>query len=1396
MTSTIKPSQLTRVGYTYQDYICVQLLIDWFHDPEKYQWVCIEGANTEQGELKTIDDVIAFDKNGRYSLIQVKFTTDSAREDLKLDFDWLLKKKGAGTSLIQKWARDVGVYRAKGKISIATLKTNRAPDDELAKCLNGKKIEIDRISQQRLAEVISQVGSYDTAKEFFDEFVFDHSQSQLEDLYQHLYNQIVPRHATPEGWYRFLEAVQQWATHRNEPSPDGQITLNHIYELLGSGIGRSLSQFFEVPEGYAPPTEQFHAEMLQRIASNGGWVVSGLPGMGKSTYLSHLTSCLVGLKIPVIRHHYSLSTQSIVDRTTYPNVARSLQHQLQTIYPELFVSREFDANKLEEWLALAADRSATEDKILVVIIDGLDHVAREQREITQLEHLVNRLLPFKDKFCLVFGTQPVSDAHLPAKLSVDVPKADRWLNLPAMDMNSIKCWVENLSDSKRIAITIHGEHKSEALAEVSEALLRASGGYPLHIFYSLQNLALLGKSVNKYEIEKLPVCPDGDIRIYYAALWSSLPESSRAILLLIACVDFPWPDKDSIGSRFENSLEFLEAYSTIQHLVEKRRSGIFPFHGSLLIFLREQQAFKDSSHTLLIRVKDWLLTRAPTYWKWGWQWIVEAHMGDSQPILNGITREWLVDSFCRGYPPQHIEHIISSAEKIALELELYAQLVHLRLLKIRLVNGPEFQVQEYPQFMRCALSWSLEKYGLHWGADNLNLLGEKEIAVVGALFRDIDDEVRLDCFKEIMRRLEFYVNVGDDSGNQKIPTLIDGVIDLLCDANAPSVDMLLEFLDRVTDKETYFRKAFDKLIATGNGYIILQIEPGALPGEIVQLFWTYFVIVCGLEKISILDRPEHKEAGRTAFGSVALWLCNHSVNVDELMLPQVEDSERSTDVYVLCEIFFAFLAKYLQNGNVTSLPSGSFVGGVQGFLEKASEILEYAASKFAEDLRAGRQIDPFSIHEIVMQTALPRTLGRDYHLAGAEFSLEQALTRISAYVYVLLGESRVKSIAIAYKEIATENPWWNAENWLGFAATIIPRAIPNELSDGVLQSRIDELRKKRDSTSMLANDSLDVAKLALSLRRESLGRDCLFLSAQHVLGYGWRKDTTFSELFDAIQYCSDYGVGNIPEWLRRVAPFVNDVFDFSEREIRHIPVWNLRLIAQYAPERLVDEFDYHLQNQNWGILPDVLENFVAHCDLTCEADFALIRCLSLSECISALEKRAETDPRFVPLLDEKLKFLGGRPPEKRESYSTPVAEKVIDIELSKYPPEDLNALYRELKEERDVFDAGEFLRLWIGHWEGEGRGLQIISEFDKFWDSHREFPYSMRKVIGEIFSLSQKLQGARAAYRWAVRDIRTNNHWSRWSGSRSMEVLKKYAQVYSSEWKRLLTGGCSKICVN
>ena len=595
--SNIKPSQLTRVGYTYQDLMCIRTLINWFHDPEKYQWMSIEG-NQGLGHVKSLDDVICFTASGEYELYQVKFTIDSERDDLRLDFDWLLKKKGKGTSLIEKWSDDIDRFGTSSTISIAKLITNRIPDQALSNCLKDKKIDFTLVPEDIKLRISTQLGSEEKTITFFENLIFEHSQKEIDDLELQLRDSLVPDHANNESWLQLLKTVERWASRKNEPAPDGRIYLKHIHDILSLGSKRTISQFFEIPGGYKPPTDEFHNDVLNKTTKPGCHVISGLPGMGKSTFLSFLTDHLIETKTPVIRHHYYLSPQFIGDRIAFNSAAQSLQSQIKTLYPNDFDSDKLDPLHLEAWISKAAAKAADNNKTLVIIIDGLDHVYRERSDISQLEHLVNRITPFKDKICLLFGTQTISDEHLPNSLLRSAPRERSWIDIPPMGLDAIKSRLDFIVSSEEMKLVGNEDKQRNEVVEISQSLLDISHGYPLHIVYSLNSLQLADKNINKYDVERLPTCPDGDIHEYYENLWVSLSEGAKEILLLIANADFSWPDKTHISYCFADTLTFQNSFSEIQHLIEQRLSGIYPFHSSLFVYLRRKDTFVQSRDRL------------------------------------------------------------------------------------------------------------------------------------------------------------------------------------------------------------------------------------------------------------------------------------------------------------------------------------------------------------------------------------------------------------------------------------------------------------------------------------------------------------------------------------------------------------------------------------------------------------------------------------------------------------------------------------------------------------------------------------------------------------------------------------------------------------------------------
>jgi hypothetical protein len=500
--SDIKNSQLTRVGYEYQDLMCIQILVNWFHNPSLYDWVGIEGSE-DTDDLKGLDDVVACTKDGQYELYQVKFTTDAARADLTLSFDWLLAKKGTGTSLLQKWGTDFSKYSAEGKVAVASLRTNRKPDSDVEACLQGNKIDLDKIPARWSSDVIDHLGGYDKAKSFFELFAFEHSQPKHEDLEYKMMDSLVPDHSTREDWLGFLKIVGKWASRKNQPAPDGKIRLQHLHRYLSAST-RSIPQYFQIPESYTPPTREFHATILEKVQAPGCWVVSGLPGMGKSTYLSFLTEELEKTTY-VVRHHYWLASHSGEDRINFGNAARSLQHQLRDLFPELFsnsLTREIKPEEIDLWVADGAKAAQEKGKVLVVIVDGLDHVHRERAaNIEQLTHLISRLAPLSTQACLILGTQPVSESLLPTCLAKFAPRDTNWIDLPLMGLPAIGKWVEAIDRTDNNLIGGDENYRAHEIEDITKALHTISHGYPLHIHYSLQYLIHTEGSLRSYLVQ-------------------------------------------------------------------------------------------------------------------------------------------------------------------------------------------------------------------------------------------------------------------------------------------------------------------------------------------------------------------------------------------------------------------------------------------------------------------------------------------------------------------------------------------------------------------------------------------------------------------------------------------------------------------------------------------------------------------------------------------------------------------------------------------------------------------------------------------------------------------------------------------------------------------------------
>ncbi|CAK3008346.1 NACHT domain protein [Vibrio crassostreae] len=1393
--SGIKPSQLTRVGYTYQDLMCIRMLINWYHEPEKYQWMSIED-NQGLGGVKSLDDVICFTASGEYELYQVKFTIDSTRDDLRLDFDWLLKKKPKGTSLIEKWSADLERFGDSNVISIAKLITNRKPDTVLSNCLHENKIDYNLVPDEVKSRVSTQLGDERKAITFFENLIFEHSQHEIDDLEFKLQDSLVPDHANNESWLQLLKTVERWATRKNEPSPDGRICLEHIHEILSLGSKRTISQFFEVPGGYIPPLEEFHSEILERTTKPGCSVISGLPGMGKSTYLSFLTDQLIEKKTPVIRHHYYLSPHFIGDRIAFNNAAQSLQSQIKSLYPSDFSQDELDPEKLDMWIRKAADMATESNEILVVIIDGLDHVYRERSDISQLEHLVNRIDPLKEKICLLYGTQPISDEYLPNSLLRSAPRDKSWLDIPAMGLAAIKDRVDFLVSIEEINVVGVDEHRRQEVVEISQALLDISKGYPLHIIYSLNSMKLARNKINKYDVERLPICPDGDIHAYYENLWVSLSESAKEILLLIVNADFSWPDKTHLEFCFDDSLIFRNSFTEIQHLIENRLSGITPFHNSLFVYLKRKDAFSKSKERLNKKSKTWIDRHAPEYWKWGWDWIIQANLGNATPLLQGITKEWLVQSLCKAYPLEHIEHIVGVAESIAFEQSLYSELLRLRTLKMRLLNGPEFQIQDFSQFLDCSLNCSSDTFGLLWRADNLRIIPDNEIVIVAKHLQGKNKRIVKDCEREIYRRIQFYARLEDSNHYQTLNSLVDDYLQVLMSYENPDLEVINEFYERLTDKSSSFTRIVELLIQYGHRHLLLDLSVFDIPKSISSKIIDEVVLAACIEGVSLTEAFPNLRISNSSLGLLHLLLNGKDIESDEL--PQLECPEEyeGATYNLFYQYFFNTLAHRFSNSVVIEEPHLVEPNSIEEFIKNAWVTFQYASTTIAEKLKAGDKFEVSDLYNCFVILALPDQYRMGYKLTSILFNIRKSLAKISLHLSIICDSVDERTM---FNEsdfsMITESLWWNSHVFFDVSAQNSIISIPKGITSQAFHKLFDAETHRREDTATLANDSLAIGILASKYGLHDEASLFLKRAALNMVGYGHRKDITLHEVFEAIDECSNSNCPQVPGWLRRVATFTTDVFDFSEREIGHIPNWFTKLLAKHNPERLVDEFDYHLSEENWHRTDVILENIIKTFPLSTQSEHSFLRCMTTVDSLRALKERAEGNATLDTIYQEQYKILGGIPPLLRELNSTEHEETSEFSDVKTIQPNNLDE-FRSTLHSISYKVRKKFVIDWITYWKEQGQGAIILNSFNEYYEQEKS-DYELDRCLHEIFLLSKDINGKTKAYTWAVRDIKLNNSWNRYSHSQSEESLREYGSTYKNKWENILrdtmSAGSSKV---
>lgn len=1387
----IKRTAIPLSGYMYQNLVGLGLLCDWLDDPGLYDWVQFEADHDEvpQG----LDDIVAQRRDGTLVLLQVKFTVNAQDVGNALTWDWLLTRRPRGRSLLQKWCDGLFEIAAE-RVHTAALVTNRVPSREFEATINvsSLKVALDHVDAAVRTEILEQLGGEGRARAFFERFEFRHSYQGAEALKRTVVDRFIPRHGDRTGWLALFHEAIDWAVRTNFPPPHGRVTLDFLRGTVDVRRPRPLEQAFRVPDGYQPPDAEFAARFLRDLETDAAVVLWGSPGQGKSTFLSYVCRELDQRDLPYIRHHYFLDLGDRSDRFTLGSVANSLIAQMEVRHFAHVQGLHLGPEHLRGWIEACANGYASEGKRFIVVIDGLDHVWRENdRDRQLLDSLFKALLPVPVNVTLVIGTQKVSDEQLPSQFGRFVD-ANAWRELPRMSLVSIESWLRAQLDAGRFELESARCPAAEGLVGLARAFQDVTGSHPLVLTYAFEALLRQHRVLEPSTVRSNALVPDGDIRKYYGMLWQQLPNHAKDALHLLADTGFIWP---ALGLETCLGTEPGELSPAIGHLLHNSEAGQVAFHGSLYAFVREITEHAGRVQVLLPKVVAWLQNQAPNFHRWGWQWLYEARAGDPRNLLVCPDRNWVIESLATAYPRGQVEAILGRAEEIAFSNGDFADAIRIRWLKTRVYNGPQFQVDDYERLHACALQLTDDEYPLKTLASGLQTASIDRLHLLGSQYLLAGRSAEAtECLEQMRRRINDRVSVGAYAGDE-YKVAVEGWLQLAAGTGRFEPERILSITGGAGTKDdaAHLFHLFLRNL-TKKAELAPLMAFVCLPMALVQR--VELELAC-LRLAGALRAKIHEWPAFARFSKHPLSSCwrllyqrdtykHRHFNEYEPSLDVAQHSAPAREVTqrYLHRFFFSRVAQCLsQRGTAVVEPAPVY--GNRAWLTEACKQMAMLADAVGALL--ARHENPAFALPFRLLDAVKQPEGHEAYSDHIPF--REALTEASGDLFLLTAlrsvRVRVPSTEWAY---AKQSPHFATSSWCDRFAGPGLDLLDHELVGDEIDSQARGITEVVTPFNERATNYAKLCQLATTFGLKERANSLLRRSLACVIGYGWRKDPTVAFALDAVKAIAPKDRGFATDMLRRLVPVVLPLGDMTEDSGTR-PSDLAALMVNLMPEVFATFYNHCLLSSDWYTAAGVFSELLSCQPLNHPAMSVVAAALWDSTSVGALRGRAAAgDPHAQALVSINAKRFGLPDEElgaQRKRYSSPEPEEP-DIDVAAYSASSVQELQAELRSRSAYVAERRIIRRWFEHWLKQGRGIELLRCLEPLLD-RRDGVGGIADILDRAFETSLSLEGKAAAYRWLVAAQIQCRGWDEYYSLE--DALQRYATFavhYKVRWRQFI----------
>ena len=1402
------PSSSIRGGFDYQDLWALNLCADLIEDPDRFKSIRFESAPDEIDDNKFfLDDIILLDADSRYHLYQVKAHSSAWSWDELLEQKKDKRSDGNNRpSLLMKWFHSAFRPELRGSVVTAVFITDAPADNDFISALNDGRVNLDVLRHHNSLTydlVVNQLGDESNARAFFGLFSFRFGCPKLFDMESEVKSRFLRRLAATDSGFNSLHlrvkkesrnaVTQQW------------FTADDLRASCEFNIPRALSQDFAIPSDFQLFDNARHRVLIRQLrdASGGVRIITGKPGSGKSTYVAKLNKSLQSADVSVFRHHFFLSTDDPESslRLTSGGAIEALKAQFAE-RPELFgdLVKKNSANvSLREYLNEAANRSFVDGKAFVLIVDGLDHVARTGDE-AELKAFLSELTALQKGYWLILVMQEIAESSLPGLVVQASPKTT-WIEIPGIPESA----VAKLIAKNQTGLTLPREH--EQLQAISHTLFSITDGNPLHLRYSLQSLKNRVGSTPIFAWDCNQLLPfEGGIAKYYSSLWNQIPSTAKTLLLAIAILKVRLSENELhslVGALAGRPNDISDSYSQSRHLLRINRTGISIYHNSFEVFLATTPQYTEQREKISRVARNWASQSASDDLKWFLVPLLGYEIGEPAEVLN-LDRPWLAQALAQGRPTNDITMLLRLGTDAAIKHADFARGLTLTGLASYHENALQFLDTDAERL------WSEALWG---GAINIERL---DIASLQALQLDhlthyadqrgLLSSIYQDLVKRL-RELHLHLEVRpNDQFSSKPPQVPCTWLDVVIRDRNHEVDhisrYLLQFRDTGWSPQLLGQYATGLADTQQSGKLLELWSQPLSPDERSAVQDSLLRYDVTRTDRDIAERLLNSDLSAT---SPVAQLWKHlsgshseclpslpSYDVFPTQVPEYGTDARAKEASAFSRGFILGILHAL-SGKKSAIEDWISKAEHRWSLDVMVAFLK-AAVAISESIQSKR---PIRIERIFAELSKVPPLKHPgdrklYHLQIALRAAIQEILQAAVIIEKTLSSPALHDHELLLRDVPSQ--YFTQSDCLQFCLSQPEPWLTDESAQQLIDAEVRQLRERIDTSSDRTNHLLNLAQFArlhgfldrcISLRRQV---------AENFLGYSYHKDMYLYDVMNMLRISHRSGSARGEAWIRRLAPIVAKVREFTDGdETSQFPEYLGDIMAEISPTLLRGYYYHAAQNEHLYLAQKLFASYLQTAPFRSAEEVALGSTAIDEAGLTMLRKLAQDSHGARECLRRiEAQFGSTQFPER--SGTTPYTP----TEHSLPQPQDVTpeALSSFVEHNWTYFLGREFLPSWCMYWVSKTNGrrrvfaaLEELLELPKLRQSTSEilellYPVALEFDPEAAFEYVCRAQAAGGGWR---------SHWADHEQSlKRWEFVKKYFSLRYIEFFTRSTASCTR----